>query len=157
MDQANDATRQRAQSAFVPASGLQPRQATPELLSIWEAARDGVDDPLVRSRLSDLLFAATGSHTDGLVAGRAYIELERTAGEEAFDRARYLSRALELATLLNNPPLLKSALESAAAAFAPLLADEMPGPSFLVLRALGTLPKRSRPAAPDQWADVRRG
>lgn len=138
-----------------------PQFATPALLSIWRTARDAAGDCIASSRLSDLLYVATGNYAEGLAAAEG---LRSVAAEQAWtnlDRAYCASRALELTATLNHVPALAESLRQAQLLFQELLVADKPGSSATVLWALGMLRPKNRPenlgALVEQYVDRWKG
>jgi Domain of unknown function (DUF4209) len=119
-----------------------------EVRALWRSVLDAMDDPIVCSRLADLLYVAEGgsAHAEGRRAARCFVELTRQQGWQALDRAECMSRALEIYTELNDQDALSDCASRGVALVDELLGQEHAGPPFIALRALLVLKPKSRPA-----------
>lgn len=123
-------------------------------ITAWQAALAAIDDPAVRARLGDLLWVRRANPAPHLAAAVAADGLLALAADErwrSMERARFLSRALELAMQLRDTARVSTTIERLLAfARADLAgADGGPGLSLCVLRPLAALRSEQRPEGLD--------
>lgn len=132
-----------------------PPDVEEEVRTLWRAARDAIDHPILRARICDLLYVAEGkaAHEDGRAAARELVRLARIAEWSALDRAVCMARALEVMAELNDRDSLAATVADTVGLVDELLAQEHPGPPFIVLRALIALKPQQRPDDLDSLLD----
>ena len=119
-----------------------------EVRALWRAVQNTVADPIVCSRLADLLYVASGrsAYVEGGVAARCLLDLAGEQAWEALDRAQCVARALEIYAELNDRDGLATAAERTVALVDELLGQQHAGPPLIALRALIALKPKGRPA-----------
>jgi hypothetical protein len=132
-----------------------PADLSAEIKMIWAEAADAVDDPVVVSRLRDLLYVAAGkpAYQHGLTGAHAHEQLAAEARWSALDRAEVMARALEVYAELNQREVLLETGEKAVTLVEELLGQQHPGPPLIVARALVALKPDRRPAGLEQLLD----
>lgn len=124
-----------------------PGEVIDQVRSVWRSARDGVDDPIVRARICDLLYVAEGktAHKDGREGARGLASLATESEWRAMDRAVCIARSIEVLVELNDRESLAGVLSEIESVVTELLDQKHPGPPLTVLRSLASLKKDIRP------------
>ena len=132
-----------------------PKEAGPEVLDIWRTTFEEREDPILRSRIGDLLFVAQGSaaHEMARFAASALVEIATSSGWPPIYRAKAIARATEILATLNDSAGLATAVPVASELAEEFLEGEHPGPPFIVIRALIGLKAPSRPLDLDRLID----
>jgi hypothetical protein len=132
-----------------------PRDVDEEVRALWRSARDAVESPIVGARIGDLLYVSEGksAHVDGRAGARDLVELAALSDWSPLDRARCISRAMEVMAELNDQDALQATVCNAIELVDELLDQEHPGPPFIVLRALIGLKPKQRPHDLDELFD----
>ncbi|HXB66410.1 MAG TPA: hypothetical protein VNV42_16215 [Solirubrobacteraceae bacterium] len=116
----------------------------------WRAALAAIDDPAVQARLGDLLWerrARPDPHLAAVAAADGLLALAADERWRSMERARFLSRTLELTTQLRDTARTSATIERLLAFAEADLAgtDGGPGLSLGALRPLVALPSEQRP------------
>lgn len=153
--QSQDGRRETAGGAYATmwegAEGTYPPRVSEvhdEVRALWRSVLGVVGDPIVCSRLADLLYVAEGgsAHAEGRRAASCFVELADEPEWAAIDRAECMARALEIFTELNDRSSLAASARRTVALVDELLGQEHAGPPLIALRALLALKPKSRPA-----------
>jgi hypothetical protein len=132
-----------------PESSYPPRvgDVVNEMRKVWRFVLNTVHDPIVCSRLADLLYVAAGrsAHAEGRRAAACLVELTSEAAWTALDKGECIARAIEIQSELNDRAGLAASTGRCVELIDELLGQEHPGPPFIALRALIALQPKNRP------------
>lgn len=144
--------------AMVAGEGWRFPPALPEIddddVEAWVDAFDVLEEPVLRARLGDLLWERrAGPRPDLRARGACDALMDLTEREDwsLIERARLITRALELARAIGDEDRRRGVVESAVAFVEADIASDKGGPgvSLVPLRSLVDLRPEERPAALD--------
>jgi hypothetical protein len=154
--------RARAGGAFGPKNAVDGWQFPPPLAEVddadvtaWQAVAEALDEPVALARLHDLLWERRARPRPDLharAAADAYVEISGLKNWHPMQRTACVTRALELAGLVNDPERVKGATKRAVELIEEVNAsgDRAPGVALRILRAVVDLPPARRPAEIDE-------